>query len=231
MSKNVFLKKIPKDATPIIINNFNRLISLRQQVEWLQSLSSKVAIIIVDNQSTYQPLIQYYEQLERSNIQVVKLHFNAGLWSLPYIVQQLKNYPKYIITDPDLVSYPDTPSDTIQHLSALLDKYPNYNHIGLSIEIEDIPNYYPMQALVKKWEAKFWAPQAQVINNEVAIANVDTTFAMYRQDSKICSFEHSLRVLRPYTLKHVDWYMNMYYDVEGLCGTFTTVIALLTLLK
>ena len=55
--------KITANSIPVIIINYNRCQTLMQMVEWLQNLNDKVSIIIVDNASTYPPLLEYYDCL------------------------------------------------------------------------------------------------------------------------------------------------------------------------
>lgn len=201
--------KLPPDSTPVLINNFNRLDLLKKQIDWLLNLEDKVSIIIVDNLSSYPPLLEYYEQLDHPLVQVVYLNFNSWRKGAEYIGgKKLPGFDKFIITDSDLLPYPDTPKDLVRHLSSLMDKYPNQNHIGTSLEIKDLPDHYPLKQTVIKYESNFWPPIAKAINNEVYSAKIDTTFAMYRKDSKILATSPALRTTRPYTLKHVDWYLD-----------------------
>ena len=201
--------KIIKNSIPVLINNHNRLLSLQAQINWLNSLNDNLSIIVVDNKSNYIPLIEYYKTLTPvKNCQVIYLNHNSWLRGINYIAKQLTEFPKLIITDADLIPYPDTPNDTIRHLSALLDKYPDYNHIGFSLEINDIPDYYPLKTNVIKHESQFWPPMAKALDDDVVVAAVHSTFAMYRNSSVFSLREPALRTQRPYTMKHVDWYIN-----------------------
>lgn len=200
--------KLPKDAVPVLINNFNRLELLKKQIDWLLSLEDKVSIVIIDNLSTYPPLLDFYEKIDHPLVQVVYLNFNSWRKGAEYIGQnKLKDFKKYIITDSDLLPYPDTPKDLVSHLSLLMDKYPEYNHIGTSLEINDIPDKHPMKAMVINFESNYWPPIAKELNNEVYDAKIDSTFAMYRSHSKVLKTHPALRTKRPYTLKHIDWYL------------------------
>lgn len=201
--------KIAKDSVPVLINNFNRLELLKMQIDWLLSLDDKVSIIIVDNQSTYPPLRSFYENIEHPNIQVVYLNFNSWRKGVEYIGEKkLPGFKKYIITDSDLLPFESTPKNLIGHLSRLMDNYPAFNHIGTSLEINDLPDWNPLKAIIIKHESQFWAPKAKLINGEVSEAQVDTTFAMYRNTSKVLPTGPALRTVRPFTLKHVDWYLD-----------------------
>lgn len=201
--------KLPPDCIPILINNFNRLDLLKKQIEWLLNLDDKVAILIVDNLSTYPPLLDYYKNIDHPLVQVIYLNFNSWRKGVEYIGRKkLPGFKKYIITDSDLLPYHNTPKNIVGHLSMLLDQYPEYNHIGSSLEIDDLPDYNPLKETIIRHESIFWPPLAKCLNNEVYVAKIDTTFAMYRNSSTPLDTEPALRAVRPYTLKHVDWYLN-----------------------
>jgi len=201
--------KIPNGAMPVMINNFNRLDLLKKQVDWLLNLEDPVAIIIVDNLSTLPPLLDYYERLDYPNVQVVKLGFNSWRNGVKYLGKhKLSKFEKFVITDVDLIPFPSTPKNVISHLSNLLDRYPEFNHVGTSLEINDLPDHNPMKSLVFEFEKKFWPPFAKTLEGNVFESPIDTTFAMYRSSSDILSLYGALRTDRPYTLKHVDWYQD-----------------------
>ena len=201
--------KIDNDSIPILINNFNRLDLLRKQIDWLLSMEDKVSIIIIDNLSTFPPLLEFYENISHPQVQVVYLKFNSWRKGAEYLGEKkLSGFDKYIITDSDLLPFESTPKNLIGYLSTLIDKYPNFNHIGTSLEINDLPDHNPLKEKIVKHESQYWAPTAEVMNEEVSIALVDTTFAMYRNTSRVLPTGPALRTLRPYTLKHVDWYLD-----------------------
>lgn len=218
--------QIKEGSIPILLNNFNRLEPLRELVSWLQSLETPVSVIILDNKSTFPPLLEYYASLKNSPVQVIMMGFNSGRFGLMHYFKKLRKYDKVVISDCDLVPYADTPRDTLLHLSALLDKYPEYNHVGVSLEIRDIPDTYPLKPLVLAWEKKFWPPIAKEVNNEAYAANVDTTFSMWRTNATLSPLTPALRTKAPYRLKHLDWYLNPhainpeYKHYMGTCSSF-----------
>src|SRR5690606_12768840 len=158
--KKIDHTKIIEGTIPVLLNNFNRLEPLKQLISWLTSLHTPVSIIILDNKSTYPPLLEYYESLKGNSIQVIKIDFNSGLFGLSYFFRKLKRHDKIVISDCDLVPYIDTPKDALTKLSSLLDRFPEYNHVGMSLGIQDIPDCYPLKSLVLAWETKFWPPFA-----------------------------------------------------------------------
>lgn len=191
---------------PIIINNFNRYNSLKVLLNWIMNLDTPTSILIIDNNSSFLPLLQYYEALDQlPNTQVIHSTKNLGLKRILPVSMALRGFDKYIVSDADLVPYPDTPMDILEKMSQVLDENPEINHVGASLEIKDIPSYYPFQREVLQWEGKYWKNRS---GKETFIAPVDTTFGMYRRSSLVTNISNSLRLDRPYTLKHVDWYVN-----------------------
>jgi hypothetical protein len=193
------------DTTPVIINNFNRLKSLDILIKWLLSLNDRVSIIIVDNHSSFPPLLEYYATLNTRGITVIKLGRNYGTEALLPITLSLKNANTFVVTDADLVPYSTTPKNILTKMKEVLREYQTANHVGASLEINDLPDHYPLKPSVIEWESQFWKNKRR---DGLYIANIDTTFAMYRAGSNVRKVSPALRLDRPYTLMHVDWYIN-----------------------
>lgn len=201
-------RRVSPTSIPIVINNFNRLESLRILVDWVRSLDGETSIIILDNASTYPPVRAFYRTLKAPNEQVVRLGYNSGLEGIADVAQELRGFRRFVVTDPDLVPYPDTPRDILKRMDVLLDRYPQFTHVGASIEIRDLPPTYPLREEVEEWESQFWPPKAAAVGSDGWEAWVDTTFAMYRGDADVRGLYTSMRMDRPYTLRHVDWYLD-----------------------
>jgi hypothetical protein len=201
--------KITPGTIPVVINNFNRFESLKQETEWVLSLEGGTSVIILDNNSTYGPLLDYYKSLrDHEAVQIVRLGYNSGLEGLEDMQKELSQFPYFVITDPDLIPYKDTPTDILIRMKEVLDRHEAYNHVGASIETDDIPDHYPLKQQVVDWEARYWSPDAPVVAEGVFEAWVDSTFGMYRSTSGVRQIDHALRLDRPYRMKHVDWYMD-----------------------
>jgi hypothetical protein len=199
--------KLLPGSMPIFINNYNRLETLRAQLDWLRKVNDPASFIIVDNGSDYLPLLAFYDSLDLPNVQVVRLGYNSWRKGVAHLSKLLNGFEKFVLTDPDLLPYTSTPNDVVSHLSALLDRYPAFNHIGLSLEINDLPDN-ALRETVQRHEGQFWPPTTDLLNEEVYVAAVDTTFAMYRRSSDVEALAPALRTARPYTLRHVDWYIQ-----------------------
>jgi GT2 family glycosyltransferase len=188
---------------PIFIICFERVKDLRKLVEWLESIGMR-KIVFIDNDSTYPPLLDFYNT---TRYQVLKLGRNVGHtapWSLG-IIRSLVPDGMYIVTDPDVIPDDKTPKDAIEHFLDLHIKYPGHKKVGFSLKIDDIPNSYPLKNEVIEWEQQFWN---NILEPGVYEAGVDTTFALYKPHTYTYTLHPSIRVGGVYTARHTPWYEN-----------------------
>jgi hypothetical protein len=188
--------------TPVIINNYNRLDCLLQQLVWLKKAGMK-KIYIIDNASTYPPLLEFYKTTKYT---VFKLTYNVGhtaLWD-SHIHLWFKNQA-YILTDPDVIPVEECPLDAVAYFMVLLNKYPAITKIGFGLKIDDIPNHYPRKDEVIAWESPFWENE---IEKDIYKAKIDTTFALYKPNTRYQQWESTLRTGGKYVARHTPWYEN-----------------------
>lgn len=189
---------------PIIINNFNRLSTLLQLTEALTS-RGYTNIYILDNASTYPPLLEYYENCP---FQVLRLEENLGfkaLWKSPYRKRFCEDY--YIYTDSDVVPSADCPADFIDHFLHVLKRHPLARKVGFSLRIDNLPDHYAHKAKVIKLESAYYLRPTQ---EGLYRAPIDTTFALYRPRvglSRSRSVE-AYRTAYPYQAEHLPWYSD-----------------------
>src|SRR6478672_3182584 len=159
---------------PVIINNFNRLDCLKEQIGWLEKMGMR-RIYIIDNASTYSPLLDYYNETKHH---VFLLNRNVGFMALwQTILFQRFRHDYYIYTDPDIIPVAECPDDAISFFYELLQRYPETDKVGFGLEIEDIPDHYPLKEKVQNWESQYWI---NPLEPNVYQAPIDTSFALYR---------------------------------------------------
>ncbi len=211
ISKMTFNKKslyqilFPKKI-PIIINSFNRYTYLKQLVDYLDANGYK-NIIILDNNSTYQPLLDYYDS---SSFQVIRLKENYGhlaLWDSG-MINSFKN-GFFIYTDPDVLPMSDCSTSFIYRFLYILFRFPEYRKVGFGIKIDDLPDSFSAKSNVKLWESKFWSVP---IGNDLYKAHIDTTFALYEPfydvDPYSKDFYNALRTGGSLVVQHLPWYVD-----------------------
>lgn len=178
---------------------------LKNTVTWC--IDNDLIPIIIDNNSNYKPLLDWYDY---TDIQIIRLTENYGhtvLWQLKNTLDKLVGNDRYIVTDPDL-NYTGIPKDFLSVLNKGLDKYPDYDKCGLSLEINDLPNTEE-GVFIQKHEFKYWK---NPLDDMYFHADTDTTFALYREGVR--EYNHNaIRTNRPYTCHHLSWY---YTDWESM---------------
>lgn len=214
-----YSKLHPQDM-PIVICNHNRLGTMLKLIDFFKAQTLPVSIIIIDNKSNYPPLLEYYDNLNDPKIQVIRFDINHGIRVILPVCQLLRKYDHYVVSDADLVPFENTPNDFLEQMLELLNKYPKVNHVGSSLEIEDLPDHFPIKEKVQNWERRFWEKE---VEPNVYDAHVDTTFAMYRKSSIVMDIYPSLRTGRPYTMKHEDWYIDPKNLNEEMLHYFDTI--------
>ena len=201
----------PTEVPVFIVNRNNLERGFKRLVEWLLSIGMK-HIVIVDNLSTYAPLLSFYEEMkDKIKVEVQSVNIGPrGWWALE---NHTKVMTPYIYTDCDVVPSSDCPGDVIETMLGLLRKQETGRKVGVSLRIDNLPDHYSKKDLVIKWESGFWTPdRKEQINNEYGDgqrafnSNVDTTFAMYHPQQPFTYT--SLRTDAPYSFEHVPWYSD-----------------------
>jgi hypothetical protein len=139
---------------PVFIVNRNRHEAMRRLIDWLREAGTR-RIVILDNASSYPPLLQYYQQLP-AGVNVLRLEQNHG----PYVlwqqgVHKVLDTP-YVLTDSDIVPADCCPRDLIGRLHETLRRYPDASKVGPALRIDDLPDGYAEADTVRKWESQFW---------------------------------------------------------------------------
>jgi hypothetical protein len=199
---NKFHSQFDFRGIPVIINNFNRLSFLQKQIEWFEKVGMS-NIYIIDNSSTYKPLIDFYKTTKHVVYRLDKNIGHDALWKT-ILFQKFRN-EYYVYTDPDILPVEECPIDAIEYFYSLLNKYPDINKVGFGLKIDDLPDCYPLKQKVIKWESQFWT---NPIEPHVYSAPIDTTFALYRPGAKGGSDLKALRTGDVYSARHLSWYIN-----------------------
>jgi len=192
---------------PVIINSFNRLGSLRRLMGWLLRAGQE-RIVIVDNASRYQPLLDYLASVETARLAtVLRLEGNHGhkaLWERG-LLSRLGIDSEYVYTDPDVVPCDFCPTDAIRFLQAVLASEPQIARVGLGLRLDDLPDSYRHKRAAIDWERQFWLKPAA---RGLFFARLDTTFALYRPGAGLDLELPALRTGWPYLAAHEGWYLD-----------------------
>ena len=200
----------------IYINNRNYLTWPKAIVDRMQSDGHEV--FIIDQNSSYEPLLDYYET---KPCEVIKLHGNYGHRS-PWEMNVVDTSDFYVVTDPDL-DLSQVPSDWEEVLREGLLQYGQWYgpKCGLSIKDTGIPKSSPMYS--SDWYQgpkfcdhpdglpQFW--EKELPGNFFAHP-VDTTFALYAPGTSKHFDNGGVRSGKPYTAVHLPWHLVLDEDLS-----------------
>jgi hypothetical protein len=189
-------------TTPIVIVNRNRFEYLEKQVTYLHDHGFS-NLIILDNESTYEPLLRYYEKCPAK---VVRFSANYGhlvLWRSGY--HRNLRHRCFVYTDSDVVPSASCPTDFMAHLHQLLKKHTWADKVGLGLITDDLPENYEHREKVLTHEAK---SLIRPLENGAHQAWLDTTFALYAPCIPHSVGPNAIRTGAPYVAKHLPWYRN-----------------------
>lgn len=196
--------------TPIVILNRDRLYPLIEQVNVLKNKGYN-NITIIDNQSTYEPLLEWYKTSEvdifYNNITENSCHAFRDLVSIghPKFIEITSDW--YVFNDSDIIPLDNVPDDFIDHLIYYAKKY-NKSKVGMSIKIDDIDLSYPLNAWVYSYESGYWTNGIKDGDVELYPHPIDTTFAVHAPNTIPTWSNDTLRVGTPYIVKHAPFYYN-----------------------
>lgn len=212
---------------PVVINNFNRLGSLKQLITALEK-RGYFNILIIDNDSTYPPLLDYYRDCP---YEVFLLGRNLGiesLWDSGIYKRFRREF--FVFTDSDVVPVDECPDDFMKLFLDILKERKLARKAGFSLKIDDLPDCYALKDKVIAWEKQFFTmPRGE----KKFLAAIDTTFALYRPRGRRRPANLSAEMYRtayPYMARHLPWYVdssnpdeeNRYYMEQSRARTSWT---------
>ena len=192
---------------PIFINARDRVGVMKKQIDWLLD-AGYTNIIILDNKSTYPPLLEYYDSFNGDKrIRIVKMNQNLGFKSIwkSGILEYLDIRTPYVYTDPDLVPIDSCPKNVVQRLLKILKQHPLIKKVGLGMVYDDI-TFYDKEHW-KDIEGHYY--DCTDIAKNLYYIQVDTTFALY-VNCRHYNLRFSIRTLGDMMAKHLPWYFD--YD-------------------
>lgn len=188
---------------PVYVNTFNRLTTTRKLCEQIAALENAVPIII-DNASTWEPLLGWYEDCPFEVIRLTENYGHHAPWRVGITARPNDGF--YCVTDCDL-DLEGVPADLMNVLKHPMTSWsvPPIKS-GVALRIDDLP---PWQTQVKEWESRFW----RLKNGIYYHAPIDTTLAMYRAHTPVrivtkVAGVRAVRAAGQYTARHIPWYLD-----------------------
>lgn len=156
-------------------------------------------IFIVDNGSTYEPLLEWYDTFP---CEIVRCH-NIG-HTAPWasgLVSKL-NAEFYVVTDSDL-NIDSTPKDSLLYLKEKMLSL-NLNKIGFGLEWQTVTESSPYYDYLQINERQRWE-SSQIVQDIAVNVPIDTTFSLSNVQNY---FIGGGSTFSPYTAQHKPWFIN-----------------------
>lgn len=192
---------------PIFINARDRVGVMRQLIDWLLDAGYK-NLIVLDNNSSYPPLFDYYQKLRADHrVRVIELKKNLGFQALwrSGVLNELDIQTPYVYTDPDVVPVNQCPKNVVERLLAILRRNKFILKVGLGLVYDDLTIADGQK--YADFERGYY--HGSKVGDNLYYAQVDTTFALY-QNVRHYNLRFSLRTTGELMLKHLPWYFD--YD-------------------
>lgn len=201
------------DATkiPIYVISYNHLSYLQQMIRQLERYHLK-NIHIIDNCSDYAPLLAYLKECPYTVHHMDKNYGHRVLWNSGKFNDVINN-SLYVLTDPDIEFNKELPENFMEELYRILVEHPMVAKVGFALAIDDIPGGNALAESIKNESQEHWIRRIND-NLEAYIANIDTTFALYRPGYIMRDFYSAIRVAGKFTSKHLPWYSLYEYTEE-----------------
>jgi hypothetical protein len=198
---------------PLIIINFNQLTYLKNLINQWKFYNPDNPVYVLDNNSNYQPLLDYYE-LNPDNVNIVRHEINHAVGNLKAFLE-VNHFDYYVVSDADISICPNTPPNFLAIFKHCIEQY-GYNHVGFCLKIDDLPPHVQTKKEIIFNEQGFWSTPVSIEfegNKYLGYkAPIDTTFAMYKGGEEgwekpmpAHKWSNSLRILDAY---HLTWYLH-----------------------
>lgn len=195
---------------PLIITNFNQLTYTRNLINWFKWYYPNNPIVIIDNASTYQPLLDWYKNTGfTGQVDIVMCPFNNAQENLRAYLDYHK--PEwYIVSDPDIMPHPNTPFNFLEIFVSQIEQ--GVHHIGFQLIIDDLPEWLHKKGWIIGDENLLRNNKVNVEGYEGYKAPIDTTFALYRANNggwqspmTAEAWSNSIRLFNAF---HLAWYID-----------------------
>jgi hypothetical protein len=206
----VQIEKITNKKIPIVVICWNNYYFVKNFIDQIKKFDNP--IILLDNKSSFQPLLDYYKEIKdelNEKIEIRLLDENYG----HTVYQKLKStLPDiYILSDPDLELNKNMPSNFDEIFLNISNKYGCYK-VGSALNIDhtedliECENYTKNQN-IRTYESQFWSKPIIDESNELYYADIDTTFCLINNHF-LENLEKRIRVAGNFTAKHLPWYKD-----------------------
>lgn len=189
---------------PVFIVCRDRVTALQGLLGWLESVGLTDEVYLIDNDSTYPPLLEFYKSTPHTVLRMVGNFGHRVGWTQG-VLRHLAEGRRFIYTDPDVMPADDCPPDAVRQMVDVLDSDPAAYKCGFGIKIDDLAPW--CRDGIVAWESKYWQDWSPRVG--AFRAPIDTTFALHNPHAvRRFRYNPSYRLPTPYLIRHLPWYVD-----------------------
>lgn len=218
---------------PLIIPNFNQKTYLINMINWWNYYTHSAPVYVVDNASTYEPLLSFYDKCKNvfNNVEIIRCEINNCGENLKAFLQEYIHgkYQYYVISNPDIQPHPEVPENFLKIYVEVLNNY-SYHRVGLGLIYDDLPDFIDNKADVIKNEKSHWLNKQIVATKQGKYkgykTGIDLTFCLYKTQNggwltnkEGNNFANALRLFKAF---HFGWYVGPQTAIDENINYFKT---------
>ena len=188
---------------PCVIIGYNQLTYIKLMVKQLEKYTND--IIIIDNNSSYGPLLEYYKNEYKYTLLRQKENYGHKVYEKNFMNKIVGDM--YILTDPDIEFNKEMPDNWIESLIKI-SNYFQAEKTGLAL-LYDAPDIRTDCICFGKniydWESQYWIYKFYYKNFEIYSAALDTSTCLVNKQNKNSGH---YRVAGNFLAKHLPWHKN-----------------------
>lgn len=183
-------------------------VTMRDLVTWPRRLCTELERlgfrpVLRDHGSTYPPLLKWYEQCPYELGRLA----NEGCYGFWHRGEHRAQTTWYAVTDCDL-DLSVVPDDFINVAQQAFEANSEVIKVGVSLEINDVPPESASWKCIQKYEPRYWTQRTA---DGHWFAGIGATLALYHPSRPYewgRQFYQAVRLDRPYTARHLPWYLT-----------------------
>ena len=207
-NKNLSKDMFKKNMTCVIIG-FNQPTYIKKMVKQLEIYTND--IVIIDNNSTFEPLLKYYDNEYKYTLLKMKANLGHKVYEKPFMEKIVGDI--YILTDPDLEFNKKLPKDFIENMINISNYY-QAEKVGfalLYLATDIRPDIKAFGKTIKEWEKQYWTYKYYYpgFDHDIWSAAIDTTFCLINKQNKGGHY----RIAGDYLCKHLPWHIGFEKEI------------------
>ena len=207
-NKNLSKDLFKQNMTCVIIG-YNQPTYIKKMVNQLEPYTND--IVIIDNNSNFEPLLQYYEKEYKYTLLRMKSNLGHKVYEKIFMDKIIGDI--FILTDPDLQFNNNLPTNFIEDMINISNYY-QAEKVGFAL-LYDAPDIrtdvMAFGKSIKEWEKRYWTFKYYYpgFENDIWSAAIDTTFCLVNKQNKGGHY----RISGNYLCKHLPWHVGFEKEI------------------